>query len=156
MKTISRDIFRAIHENKWLSIEYKNKQEEITKYWIGIIDVNPLTKTLLVEGLHLEKCTILELHIYLDSILSSTVIEGSYYEVPEMLKEDICRNPHRYESIFHNVSNLKLLNYYIDCNRLDAVPYKTEYSLLRYFDGDCIRRGDYHLHEWIDYSVVCD
>lgn len=145
MKTISRDIFRAIHENKWLSIEYKNKQEEITKYWIGIIDVNPLTKTLLVEGLHLEKCTILELHIYLDSILSSTVIEGSYYEVPEMLKEDICRNPHRYESIFHNVSNLKLLNYYIDCNRLDAVPYKTEYSLLRYFDGDCIRRGDYHL-----------
>ena len=96
MKTISRDIFRAIHENKWLSIEYKNKQEEITKYWIGIIDVNPLTKTLLVEGLHLEKCTILELHIYLDSILSSTVIEGSYYEVPEMLKEDICRNPHRY------------------------------------------------------------
>ena len=86
MKTISRDIFRAIHENKWLSIEYKNKQEEITKYWIGIIDVNPLTKTLLVEGLHLEKCTILELHIYLDSILSSTVIEGSYYEVPDVYK----------------------------------------------------------------------
>ena len=132
MKTISRDIFRAIHENKWLSIEYKNKQEEITKYWIGIIDVNPLTKTLLVEGLHLEKCTILELHIYLDSILSSTVIEGSYYEVPEVLKEDICMNPHRYESIFHNVSNLKLLNYYN--NKLKICSQSKEQRPLTFVD----------------------
>ena len=37
MNTVCRDIFRAIHENKWLSIEYKNKQEGITKYWIGIM-----------------------------------------------------------------------------------------------------------------------
>lgn len=36
MNTVCRDIFRAIHENKWLSIEYKNKQEGITKYWIGL------------------------------------------------------------------------------------------------------------------------
>ena len=28
---------------------------------------------------------------------------------------------------------------------MDSVPYKTEYSLIRHFDGDCIRIGDYHL-----------
>ena len=40
----NRNIFRAIHERKWLSIEYKNGKEEITKYWIGIIDINPVKK----------------------------------------------------------------------------------------------------------------
>ena len=49
MNTVCRDIFRAIHENKWLSIEYKNKQEGITKYWIGIVDVNPMKRSLCVE-----------------------------------------------------------------------------------------------------------
>lgn len=40
----NRNIFWAIHERKWLSIEYKNGKEEITKYWIGIIDINPVKK----------------------------------------------------------------------------------------------------------------
>ncbi len=145
MNTVCRDIFRAIHENKWLSIEYKNKQEEITKYWIGIMDVNPVKRTLSVEGLHLGKMTTMKFSVYIDSILSSNIVEGSYFEGKESLKEDIQLNQQKYVSLFHNVSNLKILNYYIDCNKLDSVPYKTEYSLLRYFDGDCIRSGDYHL-----------
>ena len=145
MNTVCRDIFRAIHENKWLSIEYKNKQEGVTKYWIGIISVNPLKRTLRVEGLHLGKLSIIDLSIYIDSILSSNVIEGSYFDVKESLKEDIQLNQQKYISLFHNVSNLKILSYYIDCNKMDSVPYKTEYSLISHFDGDCIRRGDYHL-----------
>jgi len=27
---VYRDIFKAIHEGKWLSIEYKNKNDQIT------------------------------------------------------------------------------------------------------------------------------
>ena len=145
MNTVCRDIFRAIHENKWLSIEYKNKQEGITKYWIGIMDVNPMKRSLCVEGLHLGQLSTIGLNIYIDSILSSNVIEGSYFDVKESLKEDIQLNQQKYISLFHNVSNLKILSYYIDCNKMDSVPYKTEYSLIRHFDGDCIRRGDYHL-----------
>lgn len=30
MNQICRDIFRAIHEGKWLKIEYRNKAEQIT------------------------------------------------------------------------------------------------------------------------------
>ena len=145
MNTVCRDIFRAIHENKWLSIEYKNKQEGITKYWIGIMDVNPMKRSLCVEGLHLGQLSTIGLNIYIDSILSSNVIEGSYFDVKESLKVDIQLNQQKYISLFHNVSNLKILSYYIDCNKMDSVPYKTEYSLIRHFDGDCIRRGDYHL-----------
>lgn len=96
MNAICQDIFRAIHENKWLSIEYKNKQDEITKYWIGIIDVEPINRTLKVEGLHLGKLSTMKLNIYIDSILSSSVVDGSFFEVPISLKEDIQLNSHKY------------------------------------------------------------
>ena len=46
MNTVCRDIFRAVHEGKWLSIEYKNGKNEITKYWIGIISINPIKKSM--------------------------------------------------------------------------------------------------------------
>lgn len=147
MNSICRDIFQAIHENKWISIEYKNRQEEVTKYWIGIINVNPVKKMLQVEGLHLGQFCTMKLNIFVDAILSSSVIEVSYFEVPGNLKEDIQLNSHKYTSLFHHVSNLKILNYYIDCNKMDSVPYKTEYSLINHFDRDCIRRGNYQLNE---------
>ncbi len=87
--SVCLDIFRAIHGSKWLSIEYKNKQEEITKYWIGIIDVNPVKQMLRVEGLHLGQFSTMQLNTFVDSILSSSLIEGSYYDVADTLKEDI-------------------------------------------------------------------
>ena len=40
MNSICRDIFKAIHEGKWLKIEYKNQSAEITRYWIGIRDLD--------------------------------------------------------------------------------------------------------------------
>ncbi len=40
MNNICKDIFKTIHEGKWLDIEYKNKNEVITKYWIGILGLN--------------------------------------------------------------------------------------------------------------------
>ena len=56
MNTIHRDIFKAIHEGKWMTIEYKNWQGQITRYWIGILNLDAARKTLKVEGLHLGKC----------------------------------------------------------------------------------------------------
>lgn len=145
INTVCRDIFQAVHQNKWLSIEYKNRQDELTKYWIGIVSINPKARTMCVEGMHLGQHTVMALNIYIDSIQSSFVIEGSYFAVEEELKYDIQVNPLKYESIFHNIVNLKILNYLTDCNRLDTIPYKTEYSLISHFDGDCIRSGNYHL-----------
>ena len=53
MNNITRSIFRAIHEGRWLSIEYKNQQTQQTKYWVAIRGLNPRTRTLNVDGLHL-------------------------------------------------------------------------------------------------------
>ena len=52
MNGVSKEIFRAIHEGKWLSIEYRNKDGKVTKYWIGIKDLDLKYKRLIVDGLH--------------------------------------------------------------------------------------------------------
>ncbi len=136
MNTIHRDIFKAVHENKWLSIEYKNKDGEVTRYWIGIRKICLKDLSMTVDGLHLSKYVTQELKIFIGSILTSAVIDGSYYEVPAALKNDIRQHPHRYRPLFYNVANLKILNYLADCNRLDYTPYKTEYSLIQKIDSD--------------------
>lgn len=145
MNTICRDIFRAVYEEKWISIEYKNGKEEITKYWVGIISINPIEKSMKVEGLHLSQYTTQELKIYVDSILSSSVIDGSYFKTDSRLKNDIQENPIKYQSLFHHAANLKILNYLVDCNKLDTTPYQTEYALISKFDGGCVRAGKYDL-----------
>lgn len=146
MNTICRDIFRAIHEGKWLSIEYHNKEGQDTKYWIGIRDLDVRNRTLEVDGLHLGMYTIKNLdRIKIDSILSSRIIEGSFCPVNEELVQDIYLNPHKYYSLFDNTANLKILSYLEMCNRMDAVPYQSDFGLIRHLDQDQIKGDLYQL-----------
>lgn len=153
MNAIHRDIFQAIHEGKWLSIEYRNKQEEVTKYWIGIRDLNVKNQSLSADGLHLGKYVLKHFNcIYIDSILSAQIVEGSYCPVNDKLVQDIYENPHKYKSLFDHSANLKILNYLEDCNRMDVTPYKTEFSLIRQLDldsfhADMARGGIYPLSD---------
>ena len=122
MNSICKNIFKAIHEGKWLSIEYVNLDNKTTKYWIGIKNIDPMRKMLLVVGLHLSQYTLLEMNIYIDSIKKSEVIDGSYCEINEILIEDIKLNSGKYINIFYNAANFKVLNYLSDCNKLDTTP----------------------------------
>ena len=140
MNEIHKSIFRAIHEGKWLQIEYRNKEAKLTRFWIGILDLDVRKRTLSVDGLHIvqmsrEKYDVL----YIDSIRSAKVIEGSYQAKNEKLIQDIKYQPEKYEGLFGNVANLKVLNYLAECNRLDTVPYYTNYDLLRFFDEDRLK-----------------
>lgn len=137
MNSICRDIFRAIHEGKWLRIEYRNKEEQLTKYWIGIRSLNPVKRTMSVDGLHLGMYTVGCFDcIYIDSIESSEIVEGSYHEINQELKQDIYLNPHKYKTIFEHVANLKILNYLEMCNRMDTTPYYSDFKLVRYLDRE--------------------
>ena len=148
MNTINRDIFKAIHEGKWLKIEYRNRSGEVTKYWIGIRDMNLKKRALKVDGLHLSKYTVAQYDtVYIDSILSTQIIEGSYCPVNEELVRDISENPHKYKLLFENTANLKILNYLEMCNRLDAVPYCSDFRLVRFIDRDSFSEGCYPLSE---------
>lgn len=148
MNSIYRDIFRAIHEGKWLSIEYRNKEEQITKYWIGIRNLNVRKRTLAVEGLHLGKYTTETYdYIYMDSIISSQIIEGSYCPVNQELVRDIYLNPDKYRSLFEHTANLKILNYLEMCNRMDTIPYYSDFELVRFLDRESFRGEAYELND---------
>lgn len=147
MNAIFRDIFRAIHEGKWLSIEYHNREDQQTKYWIGIRDIDIRNRTLAVEGLHLGQYTVGSFDkILIDSIQTSSIIEGSFYPVNNALVRDIYLNPHKYYTLFDNTANLKILSYLEQCNRMDCVPYKADFSLIRYLDQDNIQGELYQLN----------
>lgn len=150
MNKICKAIFRAIHEGKWLQIEYLNKENKITKFWVGIHDLNWKRKYLSVDGMHMVQGTLDNYDwIYIDRIQSAVVIDGSYQQKNERLIADIKYNSENYEVLFGNVANLKILNYLEECNKLDTTPYYTDYALLKYFDGDRLQRsaieGSYRL-----------
>lgn len=146
MNTITRNLFRAIHEGKWLSIEYKNKNGEVTKYWIGVEDICMADRSLHVSGLHLAKYTLGDFpRIYIDSILSAGVIEGSWHPINQKLVDDIRRHPEAYKDLFEHPANFKILNYLADCSRLDTTPYQKDYALIPGLDGEQVESGVYHL-----------
>ena len=146
--SICREIFKAIHEGRWLSIEYQNKNNQITKYWIGIRNVNPVKRVLNVDGLHLALHTVEHLeYIYIDSILSANIVEGTFYQRNHQLLKDIAENPDKYRNLFDHVANLKILNYLEECNRMDAVPYKSDFALVQYLDRESFEGDDYKLNE---------
>ena len=74
MDRIAQNIFKAVHEGKWLSIEYKNQRDQITNYWIAIHGIDVRKRSLSVEGFHLMMHTVERYDfIYIDSILSAAV-----------------------------------------------------------------------------------
>ncbi len=145
MNGIGRDIFKAVHEGKWLSIEYRNKSDSITRYWIGIKEINTQYKSLSVLGLHLGEHKLKDLYVYIDNIVSSSVVEGTYQPINEKLVEDIAVNPSKYDFLFRHTANLKILNYLSDCNKLDSIPFQSQYSLIDHLDGDKISSRGYQL-----------
>lgn len=148
MNAVYRDIFRAIHEGKWLSIEYQNKEGKVTRYWIGIRDLDVRRRTLSVDGLHLGHYTVdFFQKIMIDSIQSSQVVEGSYCPVNEKLVQDIYLNPHKYKTLFDNTANLKILNYLEMCNRMDTTPYISDFELVRFLDREKLVGETYELSE---------
>ncbi|MCI8668660.1 MAG: DUF2726 domain-containing protein [Lachnospiraceae bacterium] len=148
MNTIYRDIFRAIHEGKWLSIEYQNKKNEVTKYWIGIRNLDVRKRSLAVDGLHLGQYTTGAFDtIYIDAIRSSNIVEGSYCPVNQELVQDIYLNPHKYKSLFDNAANLKILNYLELCNRMDTIPYYSDFELVRFLDREKLTGEMYELSD---------
>ncbi len=145
MNSVCKEIFRAIHEGKWLKIEYRNKNGEDTNYWIGIKSIDVGRRALRVDGLHLGRYTVEELYVYIDAIQSAIIVEGTYCEVNKRLVNDIEEYPDKYKSIFDSVVNLKILNYLEMCNKLDTTPYFTDYDLIRYIDRESFVRGEYSL-----------
>lgn len=148
MNTISKDIFRSIHEGKWLYVEYQNSDDEKTKYWISINNINIEKKSLEVTGLHLGNFTTKNLFMFVDKILATQIMDGTFYHTNKTLLEDIDVYPEKYSFIFSNIVNLKTLNYLADCNKLADLPkINNEYTLIKKLDATKIQNHRYNLDD---------
>ena len=123
MDKAARDIFKGIYKGKWVEIEYRNKAGEVTCYWIGIKDIDAGRQMLLADGFNVATHQLAQLKLYYRSIVETNLVEGSCYPRNDELISRIQMHPREYDFIFRNVSNLKLLDYYSDCSRLDSTPY---------------------------------
>jgi hypothetical protein len=142
-----RDIFRAIHEQKWLSVEYRNKSGNTTHYWIGVNRIDPVRRSLDVDSLHLGTKETKRLPtIYLDGVTAASVLEGTYHRTPPDLLQAI-EEDERYEKVFGSVPNLRILDYYYDCVRLNETPFAREFSLLPRIDADSFQHGAVQLDD---------
>lgn len=148
MNTISKDIFRSIHEGKWLYVEYQNSDDEKTKYWISINNINIEKKSLEVTGLHLGNFTTKNLFMFVDKILATQIMDGTFYHTNKTLLEDIDVYPEKYSFIFSNIVNLKTINYLADCNKLADLPkINNEYTLIKKLDATKIQNHRYNLDD---------
>ena len=140
MAAVLRDIFRAIHEKKWLSVEYANAQGEITRYWCGIVSLDPLARRLEVDGLHLKTHVMKRLTLRLDAIREATVIDSSYHTTSPALIEAIESDP-RYQELFGTIANLKILDYLYSCAILNECPELDDFGLVTAVDDESAAMG---------------
>ena len=90
MRNIELLISESIKSGKWLDISYKNKNNEITYYWIAINDID-LKNKLIDAYIFNEKKSLdcLKVNISFDRILSAKLLDFTTYEVNEKLIKKI-------------------------------------------------------------------
>lgn len=151
--SVARNIFRAIHEGRWLSIEYVNAENKTTHYWICINDIKIKNKegvdraVLDTIGLHLVKHECRQLNLFFESIQHAEIIEGTFARRNTKLLHDLNENPSRYACIFSNVHNVKILNYLQECQKLSCDNKEKKFRLLEHLDESQFVKGCYHLTE---------
>ena len=122
MEYIGRTISEAIRENKWLDIKYKNRNNEITFYWIYVNDVLP-NRTLKVTIFNDKKSLdTKDVYITFDNILSANIIDVSTGEDNDKLVKKIESNLKKYDFLEYEKFSVNLLYYYKDCFNHDSDP----------------------------------
>ena len=164
MNNITRQIFRAVYEGKWLYVEYCNKKsEQVSRFWIGIKDIlknkDGTLYTLQCSGLHLHTYTLADnMLLSVERILSASIVNGTYMPINQHLVDDIDCNPAKYELLFDGSANFKILNYLADCNKFESIPsLNNDFCLIENLDDNVLRSNpqEYRLSD-TQYREIVD
>lgn len=81
---IGTNISKAIKESKWLNIEYKHSEEEVTYFWAAILDIDFDKKRFKVKLFNDNKgLDSLDGMIYYNKIIKATPIDSKHYVVSD-------------------------------------------------------------------------
>ncbi|KAB8151638.1 DNA helicase [Kordia sp. TARA_039_SRF] len=126
-------IGKAIREGKYLDIKYENKNGDVSRFWISIIDINAKDE-LFVNMFNVTKDEpILEAKIFISKIQSAEILKFSHYKVADKLirKLDEDRSLQQYE--FDRFDNT-ILNYYLACYKANSDPFLHQQHLIQNLD----------------------
>lgn len=141
MKNIELLISESIKSGKWLDISYKNKNNEITYYWIAINDIDLKNKCIDAYIFNDKKSfDCLKANISFDRILSAKLLDFTTYEVNEKLIKKIETNKEDAAWLKYEYFNNNILKYYIACNKLDSDPYQIDSCLISGIDTESLLR----------------
>ena len=135
MNEIVLTISESIKTGKWLDISYKNKQGEITYYWIAIQDIDLKNKILICKIFNDHKSfDCLDAYIRVNNILSAQILDFTTYDVPEQLLNKLEKHKEDAKWLKYETFNNNILRYYKKCNELDNDPCQKESFLLEGID----------------------
>jgi len=132
-KKITALIGKSIREGKYLNITYKNKKEEVTIFWICILDINA-NDELYVNMFNVTKDEPkLNSKIFLSSIQKAEILKFSHYDVSNELiskiEEDGSLQIYNFDRYDNNV-----LNYYLECYKANQDPFLHKRHLIPNID----------------------
>lgn len=142
---ITTVIGEAIRKGKYLSITYKNRQGEVTYFWICVLDITADDKVVVNMFNVMKDEPLLGRTIYLSAIQTAELLKFSHYDVPDALIQKINDDLslHHYE--FDRYDN-NLLNYYLECYKANNDPFLHKPHLIPEIDLTELRKHNpYHL-----------
>lgn len=146
-KKITTLIGKAIREGKYLDISYKNKNEEITQFWISILDINAYGE-LRVNIFNVTKDEpILNGKIYISNIQTAEILRFSHYDVSERLIKKIEEDESLQKYEFDRFDN-NILNYYLECYKANHDPFLHKTHLIPGIDlNELLTKNPFYLSE---------
>lgn len=153
-KSITALIGKAIREGKYLSITYKNKSDEITRYWISILGINA-NDELKVNMFNVTKDTpILDAKIYISSIQSAEILKFSQYDVADELIKQLDEDESLSKYQFDRFDN-DILNYYLECYKANNDPFLHKSHMIPGLDFTILlKQSPYYLNERQQHHII--
>jgi hypothetical protein len=132
-KKITSLIGKAIREGKYLNITYKNRSDEVTPFWISILDINA-NDELRVNIFNVTKDEpVLNAKIFISSIVSAEILKFSHYAVSDALIQKIDEDESLQKYEFDLYDN-DVLNYYLECYKANNDPFLHKQHLIPNMD----------------------
>ena len=151
---ITQLIAKGIQEGKYLSISYKNQNEELTDFWISVQDINQYDG-LKVHMFNVSKTEpILNATIKISRITRAEILKFSRYNVPYSLVHKI-QNDESLDIYSFEKFDTTILSYYLECYRAGADPFLhkqyliPEIDLHQFHDNNLYQLSDYQQNKII-------
>lgn len=157
MENIGSVLLKGVYQNSWIKIEYKNQSNEITHYMIGINDINSFKKKIKCDSFNIVYSNdVDERNIFFDSILSATLCEHTYHKTPQELLNKLLINSEEFLFLKPINNRDDLLDYYINCFKLDTVPYISKYGMIPGIDMDSLLENDEYQLSEEQFKILAD